>query len=155
MKVAAIVLGVSGAALLVFAIALGAWAGMPANPLTMMGILLGQASPVTKLVLILLAVQAVVILIVGVSRLIKTTRDADPTLLTVFSLLPPALGLATSLLAGLSVVIAVQQTHTTSLMVVAPSLAEAMTPLALGLLVGALAATLRAATSLSQRQASQ
>jgi hypothetical protein len=145
MKVAAIVLGASGAGLLVFAVALGIWAGMPANPLTTLGILLGQASSVTKLVLLLLAIQAIVILIVAVPRLIKPERDGDRSLLTAFSFVPPGLGLAASLLAGLSVLIAMQQANTTNLTVIAPSLAEAMTPLALGLLVGALAATLRAA----------
>lgn len=155
MKVMAIVLGVAGAALLVFAIGLGAWAGMPANPLTILGILLGQASSVSKLVLILLAIQAIVILIIGVPRLTKPKGDGDRSVLALFSFVPPGLGLAASLLAGLSVMIAMQQTHTTSLMVIAPSLAEALTPLALGLLIGALAATLQALTSLPQRQASR
>lgn len=155
MKIVAIVLGLAGAGLLVFAIVLGIWAGMPANPLTTLGILTVQTSSVSKLALMLLAMQAIVILITAVPRLIKRQSEGDGSLLTVFSLVAPGLGLAASLLAGLSVLIAMQQTHTTNLMVIAPSLAEATTPLALGLLVGALAAALRGMVALPQRHASR
>ncbi|MBO9559051.1 MAG: hypothetical protein J7515_10750 [Caulobacter sp.] len=136
-------LGLAGGALLVGAVGLGIWAGMPANPLTTLGLLVLSAGALTKLIYLVLIGLAIWIAALGVACLTKGRAD-DPSLLSTLSLLPPGLGLAATLFSALSIARAMQATHTTELIVIAPSLAEALAPLAVGLLLGALAATLRA-----------
>ena len=148
MKVLPIVLGLAGIALLGSAIGLGIWAGMPANPLTTLGILTGQAGSISKLVYLILAAQAVWIAVLAVRR----GSGDDPTVLTILTFVPPGLGLAAALLAGLSIRIAMTQTHTTELIVIAPGVAEAMTILAVGLLVGAAAAALKVRSAIQAGQ---
>ncbi|PTS88166.1 MULTISPECIES: hypothetical protein [unclassified Caulobacter] len=155
MKVAAVAFSVLGTGLLGFAYGLAVWAGMPANPLATLGMLLGYSGALIKLALMVLGLQLIAILAVAVPRLLKPSVDPDRSLLTVFSFLPPGVGLAASLLDGLTILNVMQRTNTTSLMVIAPSLAEAIMPLALGLLIGALAAVALVRLGLPQRQASQ
>ncbi|KQY35582.1 hypothetical protein ASD38_03215 [Caulobacter sp. Root487D2Y] len=143
MKIAPIVLGVGGALLLVGAIGLGIWAGMPANPLATLGILVLSAGALTKLVYLVLFGLGIWIAILGATSLAKG-RSGDPSLLSVLTLLPPGLGLLATLLTGLSIVRAMQNTHTSDLFVIAPSLAEALAPLGVGLLLGAVPAALKA-----------
>ena len=143
MRVLPIGLGLAGIALLSSAIGLAIWAGMPSNPLTTLGILTGQAGPISKLVFVLLIAQAIGIAVLAV-RAATGRGSSDPTALTILSFVPPGLGLAATLFGGLAIRVAVERTHTTELVVVAPSLAEVMTPLAFGLLVGTAAAALRA-----------
>jgi hypothetical protein len=142
MKVLPIGLGLAGIALLGFAIGLGIWAGMPPNPLTTLLILVGQAMVLPKLVYLLLFGQVIWIAVLGLGVL-KGRSEPDTTALTILSFAPPGLGLAATLLSCLYVHVAMENTHTTELRVVAPSLAEALAPFAIGLLVGAAAAMLR------------
>ena len=149
MKVLPIVLGLAGIALLGSAIGLAIWAGMPANPLTTLGILTWQTGAISKFVYLILAAQAAWIAVLAVRR----GSGDDPTVVTILTFVPPGLGLAAALLAGLSIRIAMAQTHATELIVIAPSLAEAMTILAIGLLVGAAAAALNARSATEAGQA--
>jgi len=129
MKIGAIVLGLSGAVLLAGAAGLAIWAGM-GSPLVTLYILISEASAVSKLVYLVMLGLAVWLAIVG------TRREPDRSMLIVLGLIPPGLGLAATLIAVLSVWIAMQQTHVTALFVIAPTLAEGLTPLAFGLLLG-------------------
>jgi hypothetical protein len=143
MKNAPVVLGSSGALLLVGAIGLGIWAGMPANPLATFGLLVLSAAPLTKLIYLLLTGLGIWIAVLGVASLAKGRSDA-PSALSILSLAPPGLGLAATLLTALSIVRAMQATNTSDLFVIAPSVAEALAPLGVGLLLGAVAAALKA-----------
>jgi hypothetical protein len=143
MKIAPTALGVGGAVFLVGAIGLGIWAGMPANPLATLGILVLSAGPLTKLVYLLLTGLGICIAVLGVMSLAKG-RTSDPSLLSLLSLLPPGAGLFATLLTTLSIVRAMQATHTRDLFVIAPGLAEALAPLGVGFLLGAVAAALKA-----------
>ena len=143
MKIAPVVLGVGGALVLVGAIGLGIWAGMPANPLATFGILVLSAGPLTKLVYLLLTGLGIWIAVLGVTSLAKG-RSGDPSLLSILSLLPPGAGLLATLLTGLAIVRAMRNTNTSDLFVIAPGLAEALAPLGVGLLLGAVAAALKA-----------
>lgn len=136
--------GVVGVLLLSLAIGLGIWAGMPANPLTALGLIVGYSGALSKLCYPLLAGLAIWALVLVALRLAGRTLK-DQSLLTILSLVPPAIGLSVSFLTGLTILRVAAQTHTTDLVVIAPSLAEAITPLAFGLLIGAVAATLKAA----------
>lgn len=138
MKALPWVLGVAGAGLLVTAVGLGIWAGMPANPLATLWILISQAGPLSKLAYLLLTGVAIWI------GLLAPRPSRDPSALMVLGLLAPGLGLAASLMAGLTIRIVMVQTHTTELMVIAPSLAEALAPFSIGLLLGAVALALKA-----------
>lgn len=129
MKIGAIVLGFSGALLLAGAMGLAIWAGM-GNPLATLWILITEAGAISKLVYLVMLGFAIWLAIVA-------TRGApDRSMLIVLGLIPPGLGLAATLIAGLSVWIAMQQTHVTALFIIAPALAESLTPLAFGLLLG-------------------
>jgi len=143
MKVAPVVLGLSGVTILVVAIGLGIWAGMPANPLATLAILVLQAGALAKLFYLLLTGLGIWIAVLGVSVLTKG-RSGDPSLPGILALLSMGLGLLATLLAGISIGRAMQQTNTSDLMVIAPSLAEALTPLAIGLLLGAFATACQA-----------
>jgi hypothetical protein len=143
MKIAPVALGVGGALLLAGAIGLGIWAGMPANPLATLGILVLSAGPLTKLAYLLLTGLGVWIAVLGVTSLARG-RTGDPSLLSVLSLLPPGVGLFATLLTTLSIARAMQATQTSDLFVIAPGLAEALAPLGVGLLLGAVAAALKA-----------
>jgi hypothetical protein len=143
MKIAPVALGVGGALLLAGAIGLGIWAGMPANPLATLGILVLSAGPLTKLAYLLLTGLGVWIAVLGVTSLARG-RTGDPSLLSVLSLLPLGVGLFATLLTTLSIARAMQATQTSDLFVIAPSLAEALAPLGVGLLLGAVAAALKA-----------
>lgn len=140
MKATAIILGLGGILLVLSAIALGAWAGMPANPLAVLGILLSQAGPLAKLVLLWLAVLAVVIAIMGAARRARGGRSGNRSRLTVLSVMAPGLGLASTVLSCLTIRGLMERTGVSDLRIIAPSLAEAIMPLGLGLLVGAAAA---------------
>lgn len=153
MKIAPIVLALLGAFLLVLAIALGIWAGMPANPLATLKILVLSSGPFAKLAYLLLTVLGIWITILIVAWFAKGRRSSDPSALALLSLAPPGLGLAATLMTAVSVVTAMQRTRTTELMVVAPSLAEALAPLAIGLLLGAAAAALKARAAARTGQA--
>jgi hypothetical protein len=141
MKVLPWVLGVAGIALLASAIGLGIWAGMPANPLATLWILISQGSALSKLVYLLMVGLAIWLGLASRSASVATS------IFTVLVFLPLGLGLAATLLAGLSVRMAMVETHTTDLMVIAPSLADALTPLAVGLLLAAAAAAARRKSS--------
>jgi hypothetical protein len=143
MKNAPIVLGSSGALRLVGASGLGIWAGMPANPLATLGLLVLSAAPLTKLIYLLLTGLGIWIAVLGVTSLAKGRSD-DPSALSILSLAPPGLGLAATLLTALSIVRAMQATNTSDLFVIAPGVAEALAPLGVGLLLGAVAAALKA-----------
>ncbi len=67
--------------------------------------------------------------------------------MTILSLLPPGLGLISTLLTALAILQAMRNTNTSDLFVIAPGVAEALAPLAVGLLLGAAAAALRARTT--------
>ena len=136
--------GVAGVLLLGLAIGLGIWAGMPANPLTALGLIVGYSGAFSKLFYPFLAGLAIWVLVLVALRLAGRPLK-DQSLPTILSLVPPAIGLAVLLLTGLTILRVSAQTHTTDLVVIAPSLAEAITPFAFGLLIGAVAATLKAA----------
>jgi hypothetical protein len=144
MKIAPVVLALLGAFLLVLAIALGIWAGMPANPLATLKILVLSSGPFAKLAYLVLTFLGIWIAILVVAWFAKGRRSSDPSALALLSLAPPGAGLAATLMTALSIGRVMQQTHTTELMVIAPSLAEALAPLAIGLLLGAAAAVLKA-----------
>jgi len=146
MKIAPVVLGVGGVLVLAGAIGLGTWAGMPANPLATFGILVLSAGPLTKLVYLLLTGLGIWIAALCVASLAKGRSD-DPSLLSILSLLPPGLGLLSTLLTGLAIVQAMRNTNTRDLFVIAPGVAEALAPLGVGLLLGAVAAVLRTRTA--------
>lgn len=122
MKIGAIVLGLSGA------MGLGIWAGM-GNPLATLWILISEAGAISKLVCLAMLGLA------GWLAIVAARRSPDRSMLIVLGLIPPGLGLAATLIALLSVWIAMQQTHVTALFVIAPTLAEGLTPLAFGLLL--------------------
>ncbi len=136
------ILGVTGGVVLAGALGLGIWAGMPANPLTTFGILVLSAGILTKMVYLGLVGLAIWIAALGVACLTKGRAD-DPSALAILSFLPPGLGLSATLLAALSIARAMQATHTTELVVIAPSLAEALAPLGVGLMLGAAPVALR------------
>ena len=143
MKIAPVVLGLGGALLLVGATGLGIWAGMPANPLTTFGILVLSAGPMVKLAYLLLTGLAIWLAVLGVTSLAKG-RAENPSALSILSLAPPGVGLLATLYTVLVILRVMQDTHTSDLIVIAPSLAEALAPLGVGLLLGAVATTLKA-----------
>ncbi|MDR7118588.1 hypothetical protein [Caulobacter sp. BE254] len=136
--------GAAGMLLLGLAIGLGIWAGMPANPLTALRLIVGYSGALSKLCYPLLAGLAIWTLVLVALRLAGRPLK-DLSLLTILSLVPPAIGLVVLLLTGLIILRVAAQTHTTDLIVIAPGLAEAITPFAFGLIIGAVAATLKAA----------
>lgn len=156
MKIWPWALGVAGVLSLGLALGLAIWAGMPPNPLTALGLIISYSGAFSKLGYPLLAILAIWLLVL-VALWLAGRPPKDPSLLTVLTLAPMGIGLAVCLLTSLATVRAMAETHTTRLIVIAPSLAEALTPLAFGLLIGAVAATIRAtiaAGGLPSRQAS-
>lgn len=143
MKSLAWILGLAGGAVLVGAIGLAIWAGMPANPLTTFGLLVITAGLLTKMIYLALIGLGIWIATLAVGSLTKGRAD-DPSALSILSLLPPGLGLVATLFSILSIVRAMQATRTRELIVIAPGLAEALTPLGVGLLLGAIPAAIRA-----------
>jgi hypothetical protein len=97
--------------------------------------------PLTKLGCILLMLGLQVVLLLGVVQLFARTA-ALAAFLRAALWIAPLLGLACAALGGLAVLQASAATHVTRLDVLAPGLAEALIPLALGLQVGAAAAIL-------------
>jgi hypothetical protein len=130
MRHAAWALGALTAIFIAAIVSIVVWQGMPVSALFL------DTSAITKLVDIVLALcltAAVILTSVPAS-------DSRSSAMAVFAWTGPLLGLAGALFYAMIIWVAVQRTHITRFVVVAPSLAEAMLPLALGLLVGALAA---------------
>lgn len=139
------------------AVGLAKWAGYPGGALEVIGGLTRDALPFAALAVWMLVLAAPVILALGGWALLtRGRRGAWPPLLA-FSLLPPVVGLLAATYSGLITLIVMARTHTTSLQVLAPSIAELLLALGVGLAVGALAAvpnaivTARAAGGAAER----
>lgn len=140
MKLLAIVLSLLGLALLCTAVALAQWAYMRGGPAALLWSLFLDLPPSSKVLAIPLLIYAPIVLILGCAQLRKGGESGPSSTLLTLSVVPVGAGLMVAALQGLNVYIAVERTHTTNLRVIAPSVAEAVLLIALGLLAGAAAA---------------
>jgi uncharacterized membrane protein YidH (DUF202 family) len=98
-----------------------------------------QATAVVKMVETILILGLIATLVAGVVLMATGKKAGDTLILTLLGWLGVALGLLAFAFAALNIWIAVERTHTTNPQVVAPSVAEALLPVCLGLLMATIA----------------
>ena len=129
MKTIGLLLGLAGIA--VFGAI--AWLASYAGYLNPVGLVLDSLA-LAKQIDVSLMGLLIVILVGG-----ATARSSMSDFLRVVGWVAPGLGILGTAHSGAAVLIAMEHTHLTRLMVTAPSIAEALAPVALGLMVGGLA----------------
>jgi hypothetical protein len=116
-----------------YVVALANWLHIP------LAAVIPNALFVIKLFFPILLLAGLVVLVMGALQLVKGRRaDASP-FLTIMTFLAPLAGLAPAAYGLMVTKIVIDQTHTTNFRVYAPSIVEALMPLALGLSIGAVA----------------
>lgn len=133
-----------GAGLIGGAIQMAQWSGFKESPSKIVGALTGHFSPIAGSATPLLAMLGLAVLGFGVHDLIRKSARVPSIVVPVLSGVALALTLAVVTTEGVAICRAIAATGTTSLAVVAPSVAGAILFGGLGLLVGALGATLAA-----------
>lgn len=143
MRASVLVLG--GLTVVGFAATIGMalWAGLPPR---LLFALFADAMVTTKLIEMLIVVVMVAAVFIGILHASGKVSGVSGFLAFV-TWAGPILGLIGMGLALMIVWIAVRNTHTTNFMVVAPSVAEGLLPLCLGLLTGTVAAGLNRRTA--------
>ena len=137
MRKLSLVLGVGGVGLLIAGVWLAKWAQVPGDPLSVMGMLLLDADPLGKLALLGVLGCLGIVVVSGGSALARTQgRPSDA--LMVLGWVACGLGVLQGVYGGLNVSSAMVRTNTTSLLIIAPSVAEVMLIAGIGLIVGAL-----------------
>lgn len=150
MRPVTIALGVLGVALLICAVAMDQWAGMPGGALRVLGLLFVDQQPISKLLAILFVLVLLATLVAGVAGFVGRPRGGSDMLFA-FTLGPPLLGIAAGALAGLNIYKAVQATHVSRFIVMAPTVAEVFFIVGLGALVGGIAGGLNLALQARSR----
>ena len=146
MRMLPVLAGMAGAVLLSLAVALTAWGYGADGLFSALELLFGHTYPPTKLAYSLLAFQVVAAFVLGVKGLAGAGRHKNSRpLLGVLSFAAPGFGLAATLIGVFLILRATAGIYFSDLHVVAPSFAEALTPVGFGLLVGAIAAAFKAA----------
>jgi hypothetical protein len=134
----AIALGGLGATLLIGAIALDQWAGFVGGALAVLGSLFVDQPPMSKLLAMLLILTLLAMLAVGAAGFFRRSRGGSDILFAV-TFAAPLLSLAAGALTGVNIYRAVQATHVSRFIVIAPTVAEAIFIVGLGALVGGVA----------------
>lgn len=141
----ALALGIIGVALIVATVLLAKWAGFSASPVSIMWELQRAFVGLLRLAFVLLALSLIAVPILFAAQFFNRAPDSRGSDgLSVLSFSAPGLGLLGALYGGWIVYVAMVRTHTVSLPVIAPSLAELSLLLGVGFLTGACAAAANA-----------
>ncbi len=129
-----------GIAVLVGATMFARWAGLSGGLPRIAGDLFINAGPVDKLGIMVLALTTVVATIMAAISIASGGRSEVSEALGPLSLIAPLFGAVVAAYGYWFIHVAADATHTTNLMIMAPSIAEDTLALGLGLLAGGVAA---------------
>jgi hypothetical protein len=142
MKLIALLLTALAVAASVATVEIAFYAGMKPSGLSHLFL---DSMPTTQLADMLLGLGVAVMVVLGPILLATDRRGDGAGFLGAMAWIGPLLGVVVCLYETMHIWIAVVRTHTTNFRVVAPSVSEALLPLSLGLVAGAMAALWRLA----------